>query len=126
MRILTHISRIAKQKEGLAEETAIVSDPKIAQSVSYIEEHLKTSLSVDLLAGNVFLSKYHFMRLFKEQTGSTVHAYIREKRLLMAARMIREGVPAVQAAQESGFSDYSTFSRAFRSSFNIRPSEIKK
>ena len=66
------------------------------------------------------------MRLFKAQTGSTVHAYIRQKRLLWAARLIREGVPAGKAAADSGFGDYSAFHRAFRDSFGISPAELKK
>ena len=56
---------------------------------------------MDALAERVFLSRYHFMRLFKAQTGNTVHAYIRQKRLMNAARLIREGVSASKAAAEA-------------------------
>ena len=66
------------------------------------------------------------MRLFKAETGSTVHAYVRQKRLLYAARLIREGTSANQAAEAAGFSDYSTFHRAFRSSFGVSPGQLKK
>ena len=81
---------------------------------------------MELLAERVYLSRYHFMRLFKAQTGSTVHAYVRQKRLLSAARLIREGVPAGKAAADSGFGDYSAFHRAFRECFGISPGELKK
>jgi AraC-like DNA-binding protein len=100
-------------------------DPKIRETLSYINEHLGEELSVGELAEQVYLSRYHFMRLFKEQTGSTVHQYVRQKRLLYAARLIREGVPAVRAAGDAGFNDYSVFHRAFRSSFGITPAELK-
>ena len=83
-------------------------------------------MSVELLAEQVYLSKYHFMRLFKAQTGSTVHSYVRQKRLMYAARLIREGMAANQAAADSGFSDYSAFHRAFRESFGISPGQLKK
>ena len=66
------------------------------------------------------------MRLFKAQTGSTVHGYIRQKRLLKAAQLIREGAPVTKAAAECGFNDYSAFHRAFRDTFNISPSELKR
>ena len=101
-------------------------DEKIRSTLSFINENLAGDLSVDVLSERVFLSRYHFMRLFKQQTGSPVHAYIRQKRLLYAARMIREGMPAGQAATEAGFNDYSVFSRAFRESFGIRPGDLKK
>ena len=81
---------------------------------------------MDELAEQAYLSRYHFMRLFKAQTGSTVHAYVRQKRLLYAARLIREGESAARAAAESGFSDYSAFHRAFRESFGISPGQLKK
>jgi AraC-like DNA-binding protein len=101
-------------------------DPKIRQTLSFINENLGRELSVDALAERVYLSRYHFMRLFKAETGSTVHAYVRQKRLLYAARLIREGTNANQAAEAAGFSDYSTFHRAFRSSFGVSPGQLKK
>lgn len=100
-------------------------DPKIRDTLAYISENLSGNLSVDALAARVFLSRYHFMRLFKSQTGDTVHAYIRQKRLLFAARLIREGMPAGQSASACGFHDYSVFNRAFRSVFGIRPADLR-
>ena len=101
-------------------------DEKIRQTLSFINENLSAELSIDLLAARVYLSRYYFMRLFKQQTGSTVHSYIRQKRLLYAARLIREGFSAGQAASMSGFGDYSVFNRAFRECFGIRPADLKK
>ena len=101
-------------------------DIKIERALSYINENLTSELNVDVIAEQVYLSKYHFMRLFKESVGSTVHQYIRQKRLLYAARMIREGVNANKAAADAGFADYSTFHRAFKASFGISPGDLKK
>lgn len=100
-------------------------DPKIRQTLSYINENLNRELAVDELADRVYLSRYHFMRLFKAQTGNTVHAYVQQKRLLYAARLIREGEAAGEAAAAAGFSDYSVFYRAFRQSFGISPGQLK-
>ena len=93
-------------------------------SEKFYNENFRKELTVDALAERVFLSRYHFMRLFKAQTGSTVHAYIRQKRLMNAARLIREGVSAGKAAAESGFADYSAFHRAFRESFGTSPGKL--
>ena len=118
------INRIAAADAPAAPERRI--DPKVRDTLSYISENLTGELSVDTLADRVFLSRYHFMRLFKDQTGETVHAYVRQKRLLYAARLIREGMPAGQAASVCGFNDYSVFNRAFRASFGIRPADLRK
>ena len=125
MQLLIHVNRICESSphHSAAEKP---SDGKIAQALSYINENLTKELSVETLSEQVYLSRYHFMRLFKAQTGSTVHAYIRQKRLLYAARLIREGMSAGRASTESGFSDYSAFHRAFRESFGMSPGELKK
>ena len=123
IQLLIHISRMTA---SAAQPRENQYDPKIQQVLSYINENLSRELSVEQLADLVYLSKYHFMRLFKAQTGSTVHAYVRQKRLLHAARLIREGASVGKAAADSGFGDYSAFHRAFRESFGISPGSLKK
>ena len=120
--LLIQIGRLSPAPE----ETAGPADPKIRAVLRYINENLAAELSVEALAERVYLSRYHFMRLFKAQTGSSVHAYVRQRRLLHAARRIREGLPAAQAAAESGFGDYSAFHRAFKQSFGMSPGQLKK
>ena len=122
IQLLIHVGRMA-QAQPSGEDYG--DDPKIREVLSYINENLSSELSVEALAERVYLSRYHFMRLFKAQTGSTVHAYVRQKRLLCAARLIREGVPAGKAALDSGFADYSAFHRAFRESFGMSPGSLK-
>ena len=122
IQLLIYIGRMTAA-EGPGEKQY---DPKIRRALSYINENLGGELSVEQLAEQVYLSKYHFMRQFKAQTGSSVHAYVRQKRLLHAARLIREGMPVSKAAAESGFGDYSAFHRAFRESFGISPGSLKK
>ena len=121
LQLLILIGRLAPGTAGPLEQV----DPKIREVLSYIGENLDADLSVDALAARVWLSRYHFMRLFKAQTGQSVHAYVRQKRLLCAARMIREGIPASKAASNCGFQDYSTFHRAFSDSFGCTPGSIK-
>ena len=124
-RLLVHVNRLSVSA-SLPRGADTASDPKIAQVLSYINEHLAADLSVEKLCEQVFLSRYHFMRLFKAQTSMTVHAYVRQKRLIQAARLIREGTPAVRAAAESGFADYSAFHRAFREVFGTSPGRLKE
>lgn len=126
VKLLVLINRIYASGSSAPDRTEATRDPKIGAVLSYINENLGRELSVDELAEQAYLSRYHFMRLFKAQTGSTVHAYVRQKRLLYAARLIREGESAARAAVESGFSDYSAFHRAFQESFGISPGQLKK
>ena len=121
IQLLIHINRL---HEAAPERAEVRGDPKVQEALSYINEHFREELSVEILAERLYLSPYHFMRLFKAQTGSTVHAYVRQKRLMNAARLIREGVPAARAAADSGFGDYSAFHRAFKESFGVSPGKM--
>ena len=125
MQLLVELGRLAPAAESPAQDAPATND-KIESTLSYINENLGAELSVEELAARVYLSRYHFMRLFKEQTGTAVHAYIRKKRLLLAAKRIRGGEPLGVVAEESGYSDYSAFYRAFRDCFGASPGDIKK
>ena len=125
VQLLVLLNRIMQGDEGRVHEGS-ECDEKIAAVLSYINENLASDLGIDELAAMSFLSRYHFMRLFKSQTGYTAHNYIRQKRLNQAARLIREGVPAVRAAAECGFADYSAFHRAFTNTFGVSPGKIKR
>ena len=125
VQLLVLINRIALSDNSREKNTS-ESGGKIAPALSYINENLTRELSIDDMAAMCYMSRYYFMRLFKTQTGCTVHNYIRQKRLVLAARLIREGMSASAAAAECGFSDYSAFHRAFTKTFPVSPGKIKK
>ena len=100
-------------------------DPKMEEILRYIVHHLDEDLSVDSLSKRFYLSRYYLMHRFKAVTGYTVHQYISQKRLLLAGELIRQGVPVMKAAEQAGFSEYSTFLRAFRNTFHMSPREFR-
>lgn len=97
---------------------------KIVNIMHYINSHLTDSLDIDTLAKEFFISKYYMMRLFKTETGYTIGNYITYRRLLLARELISEGLPITQACFASGFGDYSTFSRAYKSEFSESPRSL--
>lgn len=125
IRLMVEVNRLVRKNAPLPVQEQTVYDPKIARALSYINENLCRDISVEEIAEHAYLSKYYFMRLFKAQTGASVHAYVRQKRLMNAVRLIREGVGVSRAATESGFGDYSSFYRAFRETFGVSPGELK-
>ena len=98
---------------------------KVIEIISYVTENLSKDLSIDFLADNFYMSKYHMMRIFKNETGYSIHQYISEKRILMARNLILSGMPATTACLECGFKDYSSFSRAFKNQLGVLPSDLK-
>lgn len=97
-------------------------DYRVSGLISYINSHLGDELSISLLSAECRLSPYHMMRLFKEETGCTVGGYISKKRLALADQLILSGrFSATEACFEAGFSNYSTFLRAYKQLFGTTP-----
>ena len=78
-------------------------------------------LTLDQLSEKFFISKYHLLRKFDAQVGTTVHRYILQKRLLNAKQLLAGGVPPNEVCQYCGFGDYANFYRAFKAEYNQTP-----
>ena len=114
-----------KEKYTTIVENTFYSD--MVQKVSlYIDENIAEKLTLDELAEHIHMSKYHFLRRFKEETGMTVHEFINNKRLVKARDMLKADRPLADAWQESGFNDYTTFLRNFKKVFGVSPSSLSK
>ena len=120
---MVYANRIFLEKQYIYDARSYSSDSQIEELLRYINHNLTEDLSIETLARKYYLSKYHMMRKFKEETGYTIHNYIISKRLLLARTKISEGIPILKAAQLSGFSDYTTFSRAYKKQFGTAPSQ---
>ena len=116
---------VLRSRTAQEERDSYRVDPKLEGVLKYIAAHLEEELSVDLLARQFYISRYYLMHRFKEVTGYTVHQYISQKRLLKAGELIRAGVPIMKAAEEAGFSEYSSFLRAFQKTFHMSPKEFR-
>ena len=120
---MVYINRIFLEKQYIFDRHSYTFDSQVEELLHYINQNLTEDLSIETLAKKYYLSKYHMMRKFKDETGYTIHNYIVNKRLLLARTKIREGMPVLKAAQLSGFTDYTTFSRAYKKQFGTAPSQ---
>ena len=110
---------------GVIDTTHLNETQVIPQVIRYITEHFGEPLTLEDIAAEFFVSKSYLNRHFKAYTNSTVYAYIMALRLTHARRMLREGIPAVEAGRECGFSDYSTFYKAFKTQTGLSPQQFK-
>ena len=102
--------------------SAAAGDSKVVAILQYLNAHLTEGLTIDDLADRFYISKYHMMRRFREETGYTIHSYLTEKRLLLAQQLLSQGIPLGEAALRCGYQEYSTFSRAYKKQFGHAPS----
>src|SRR5262245_17583047 len=100
---------------------------RILPALVHIQANLDQDLSLDELARQVELSKFHFHQLFREATGETPKAYVDRLRLEWAAVQLRIRTTTVlEVALECGYRNHETFSRAFRARFAASPRDYRK
>lgn len=100
---------------------ALPENGLVYRVTKFINENIRSDLSLDLLAHRFFVSKYYLCRAFKRQSGSSIHNYINLKRVLYAKRLIESGETASHAAYMVGFGDYSAFYRAYMKHIGSSP-----
>jgi len=117
--LIQHYTDYAKPLDTAYHDTAIIK-----RSVEMIHDMLDSDLSLEVLASNVSLSKYHFLRIFKQQTSITPHQYILSARIQKATEQIIAGESIALASLNSGFSDQSHFTRHFKRIYGYTPHKI--
>jgi AraC-like DNA-binding protein len=97
----------------------------------FIAEHLgNPSLSVEKIAGAIGLSSAHLQEIFRAASGSTIADYVRQQRLARCRRdladpsLIDDSITSI--AFRWGFSESSSFSRAFRNAFQTSPRRYRQ
>ena len=92
----------------------------------YIKDSIETNFTLDELAENTSLSKYHFLRVFKKEFGLTPHNFIINQRVNKAHDLIKKGLKISEASIEVGFNDQSHFTRNFKKIYGYTPSKLLK
>lgn len=93
----------------------------VQRALAYIHENFTRPITLDELAAVESLSRYHFLRSFRNQVGMPPHTYIENCRIAAAQRLLAKGLPLAQVAVELGFSNQSHFTRRFRQTLGVTP-----
>ena len=109
-------------------QTSISSyEERIQRVVLHIREHMDEELDLDRLADVACMSRYHWHRVFKAMTGKTLAVAVRQIRLERAAEfLIHESSSIQKVAQQVGFKNVSSFTRAFKTAYGLPPNEFRE
>src|SRR5580704_5929436 len=81
----------------------------------------------ELIGSSTIFAEFHFHRIFGAISGETLNNFTNRLRLEKAARLLRfSDQNLTDIALDCGFSSSATFSRAFRSGYDISPSQFRK
>ncbi|CAH1203072.1 AraC family transcriptional regulator [Paenibacillus sp. JJ-223] len=100
---------------------------RIAESITYLEEHFQEPLNLDMLAEKAYLSKRQFLREFARNFQTTPMDYVIRRRLDYSCALLRNpNLSILQVAQESGFRDQNYYARQFKKIYLCTPTEYRE
>lgn len=98
----------------------------IQSTIDYVEENLKTEITVEELSQMAGYSLFHYYKVFQSVVGMPVMQYITRRRLLNAIYEIGCGSKMIDVAIVYGFDTHAGFYKAFKREFHISPSQFLK
>ena len=94
--------------------------------ITYINEHFAEDIRISDLASRVGLSHYHFIRIFRKETGFTPHEYVINTRISTAQYLLKNTKLTIKnICYNTGFSDESTFCSAFKHRIGMTPTQYR-
>lgn len=93
--------------------------------VSYIETHLKEKITLADTAKRFFVSESTIGQTFQKKMHVSFYHYVTQRRLIAAKTLMLEERNLDLLSEKVGFTDYSTFYRAFKKEFGISPREYR-
>ena len=125
--------RVSSLIELPVEKGSCLDDFIITVSAAIREERKKdekAAISEDLTIERLSeLFNYHpnyFIRLFRRETGYTPYQYIVQQRMQYAVTQLNQGLPNEEVCYSCGYTDSSTFTRAFRKYYGVAPQKYRK
>lgn len=94
--------------------------------IRFINQHAAEPISLDDLADTYHVNKFYLLREFKNYTGISVHQYLIIRRILQSQEMIRHGAKPNEACFQCGFTDYSSYYRAFKARVGMSPEQYRQ
>lgn len=97
------------------------------RTISYIESNLTENIQLNNLPFIIGYSKYHLLRIFKQETGRSIGEYIRLRRLALAATLlINTDKSLITIAFFLQFQSQEAFTRAFKEVYSLPPGKYRK
>ena len=119
---------ISKMKDIYLESKAAATEflsPRILKTVEYIGENFASHVNIDTLAESLGVSSSYLSRRFKKEVGTSIHAYLTDRRISESLKLLEYSTVA-ETAHAVGFCDSSHFISAFKRTVGCTPLEYSK
>jgi AraC-like DNA-binding protein len=120
--VFDHLSKMNFKKEVTNEEVFRA----LLDAKSHLDAHIMDNPSLEELSLQIGISKYHFLRVFKNTFGISPYQYQKRMRLEQAKLELMQGNDILETAIRFGYFNIQSFTKAFKSTFGQTPGTIKK
>ena len=118
LRLLVELGRCREDRSPMTDRP---ESRRVRELMDYLDRNLTERIDMDALAQAFYVSKFHMMRSFRKETGTTIYMYLTQKRLTLARQKMESGMSATEACYSCGFNSYSSFTRAYGKYYGRTP-----
>lgn len=102
-----------------------VEPTAVERALAYLDGHFAEAVDLATLAAAAGVPRTRLIRAMRRQTGMTPHAWLTDRRVRAAARLLRRGGAPADVADACGFCDQSHLNRAFRARVGVTPGAFR-
>jgi len=123
---LKDIYKSIRQIKALKRSTRIEIYERVLKAKLYIDAHLDQNLSLENLAKESTMSKFHFQRSFNSIFKQTPHQYLQARRIQKSKFLLKDSdLPINKISTAVGYQDQGSFGRLFKRHIGISPLEYR-
>ena len=105
--------------------TALRKKEMLEQICAYVDGNLDSRITLQIVAEHFSVSVSTVTQLFQHRSATTFHGFLAQRRMAAAEKLIGEAVPLEEVGKRIGYTDHSSFYRAFKQYHGISPREYK-
>ncbi len=115
-----------QRSEDLELSRVGIVDRRLRRAIEFMHDNCGRELSLAEIAASVFVSEFHFARLFKKITGTSPHAYLASMRIQKAQKLLAEtDLTLTEIGARVGYNSQSHFTKIFREATGLTPKAFR-